>query len=302
MIPGASSPSLVNRNLVAHPIPYRYELSASLLVLCSSLAAMRCWHDRSQSQHQGRRPFSDERAGTPAWPRGSRVSAQGRPLGEDLSCPLPSHAPARISSGVLFRGARRGHLRGWRTGRRPCPAGLRRGRGQGRRGHAQTTAGFRALPALAQPARRPAASRVFRGRRVQGPGFVPTTAGVLQVPPTTPRRRAVRHRAAALPGPAVASSGRRGRHPGLSLGWRCLAVPVVVRAAAAAPRGSQGRGTARTTAGLRALPALAEHSGCASAWGGAAIFASCSSIPRARSRAWASSAAWGKALPMLSRA
>lgn len=31
-------------------------------------------------------------------------------------------------------------------------------------------------------------------------------------------------------------------------------------------------------------------------------FASCSSIPRARSRAWATSAAWAKALPMLSRA
>src|SRR5512142_1553241 len=68
----------------------------------------------------------------------------------------------------LFRSARRGHLRGWRARRRPCPAGPRRVRGQGRRGHAQTMAGFRARPALARPARRVVAYRAGTARAFRG--------------------------------------------------------------------------------------------------------------------------------------
>jgi hypothetical protein len=203
----------------------------------------------------------------------------GRPLFQQLSCPPPSRAPPGASSGVPVRDTRgRGYLGGWWPGRRPWPARHPCVRGQGHRGPARTTAGFQALPGLVRAARRPAAPRAFRagagrgqpqacramrrrclaegyGRRVRGLGFVPTTAAnVLQVPPQPARRLAVRPRAAARPGPAVASSGHRGRHPDLSLGWRWLAVPPVVRAAAAALPGSQGRGPARTTTGLRVPP------------------------------------------------
>ena len=191
---------------------------------------------------------------------GSRTASKqpGCSGGVSLSCPLLSHAPARASSRVLFRDARRGHLPGRWTGWRPCPAGPRR-RVQGRHGPAQTTAGLRALLLRAYPVRHlavspPVAPQVFlgddrrsqphagqtrrrpylagvRGRLIQGRWFVPTTSGVLQAPPVTARRHALRHRTAALPG----------GHPGFSLGWRCLAVPAAVRAAVAAPPGSPSR-------------------------------------------------------------
>ena len=197
------------------------------------------------------------------------------------SCPLPSRAPARASPEGPVRGARGGRLRGWHgpaslpgwvsscPGSRPgrarsnhCrPSGRRRGRwrGPGLRRIALRRLG---LPRLGHFARVPAAVSLRRGGRCGVPARLRAVAGGFKaLGPLEPRprpfrrfrrglpgRRLGRHRPAALPGPAVAIPGRRGRPFGACPRWRSPGVPPAVPDGAAAPPGSQGRGPARTTA------------------------------------------------------
>ena len=140
--------------------------------------------------------------------------------------PLPA-APRPAAPRAFRAGASRGQPQAWRAMWRP--------------------ARLRAWPAGSRPWVR---SHHGRGRSA---GSAAAGLGARLYVTGPPRVQVPR-----LPAPAVVAGIRGSPWAG---GVRSLRVPLLAAApAAAAPPGSQGRGTARTTAGLRVPPGLAEHS------------------------------------------